>query len=148
MYDALTVAKYIIDKCFKEGRPITNLRLQKLLYFIQGYSYCSKNEEMFREDMEAWPYGPVVPEVYFVYNGYSGAQIRREYDDVDINDDDRKIIDKVINVLSKYKDWDLVKATHEQDSPWAISIENFSKDIAKSEIRKYFKEKCKVVVEA
>lgn len=36
MYDALTIAMYIIDKCFKEGEPVTNLRLQKLLYFIQG----------------------------------------------------------------------------------------------------------------
>lgn len=138
MYDALNIAKYVIDKCFKEGKPVTNLRLQKLLYFIQGYSYCCKNKEMFEEDMQAWQYGPVVPEVYFAYNGYSGAPIRREYNDIAICDNDKNIIDRVISVLEKYKDWELVDATHEKDSPWDKHQNKFSVVIPKEEIKNYF----------
>lgn len=35
IYDALDVAKYIVNKCTSENRPITNLQLQKILYFLQ-----------------------------------------------------------------------------------------------------------------
>lgn len=138
MYDALTVAKYVIDKCFRDGKPVTNLRLQKLLYFIQGYSYCRKDTAMFKEDMEAWQYGPVVPEVYFTYNGYSGAPIRREYDDITISEQDKNIINRVVNVLTNYKVWDLVDATHEKNSPWDKHQGKFSVVIPKEEIKDYF----------
>lgn len=39
MYDALDIAKYIVDKCTVEKCPITNLQLQKILYFLQKKTF-------------------------------------------------------------------------------------------------------------
>ena len=93
MYDALTIAMYIINKCFEEGAPVTNLRLQKLLYFIQGMSYVIKNRAMIKDEFYAWQYGPVVPKIYFEYNGYIGNPIRITYTINNIENEDVEIID-------------------------------------------------------
>ena len=99
MYDALEIAKYIISKCFKEGVPVTNLRLQKLLYFIQLESYKRNFRLMFDDDMYAWQFGPVVPDVYYEYNMYGGSPILLNYDNLDIQLNDRILINRVIRKI-------------------------------------------------
>lgn len=137
MYDALEIAKYIIDKCYRDGEPITNLRLQKLLYFIQGMYCAIRGNFIVREDFWAWKYGPVIPEIYFEYCGYIGNPIRVKYEDIDIDIDDAIFIDRVINRLKQYSDSELVDLSHAEDGPWYIHKTNRS-IIKKSEIRKYF----------
>lgn len=139
MYDALTIAMYIINKCFEEGAPVTNLRLQKLMYFIQGMSYVIKNRAMIKDEFYAWQYGPVVPKIYFEYNGYIGNPIRITYAINNIENEDVKIIDYVINQLKQYKDSVLVTLSHEKDGPWYGHRLDRS-IIKKEEIRKYFME--------
>lgn len=139
MYNALTIAMYIINRCFEEGAPVTNLRLQKLLYFIQGMSYVITGRALIREDFYAWQYGPVVPKVYFEYNGYIGNPIRINYNVDVINDDDTEIIDYVIDRLSQYRDSVLVDLSHEKDGPWYKHRLDRS-IIKKEEIEKYFME--------
>ena len=63
MYAAHDVATYIISEYWKRGEIITNLKLQKILYYIQGYAYRFCNMAAFSEDIYKWPYGPVVPDV-------------------------------------------------------------------------------------
>lgn len=70
-YKAENVAKYLIyfaSQAFvgdnKEREGITNLKLQKVLYFAQVYYLAKLGKPFFRENLEAWNYGPVVPEVY------------------------------------------------------------------------------------
>ncbi len=80
------VAKYLLS-LFKEDAEkrvvggdevadISNLKLQKLLYYCQAYSYALMGKPMFAEDMEAWDYGPVVPSIYQEYKKY-GRRNRR-----------------------------------------------------------------------
>lgn len=137
MYDALTIAMYIINKCFEEGAPVTNLRLQKLLYFIQGRNYMIQGNDLIAEDFFAWPYGPVIPEIYFKYCGYAGAPIRRHYDISSIEDNDRNVIDETIDILMPFDDWTLVRLSHEVDAPWYQYKDN-REMIPKEDIRRYF----------
>lgn len=137
MYDALTVAMYIINRCFEEGAPVTNLRLQKLLYFIQGRNYMIQGNDLIAEDFFAWPYGPVIPEIYFKFCGYAGAPIRRHYDVNRIADNDRNVIDETIDILMPFDDWTLVKFSHETDAPWYQYKDNRGM-IPKEDIRRYF----------
>lgn len=137
MYDALTIAMYIINKCFEEGAPVTNLRLQKLLYFIQGRNYMLQGQCLIEEDFFAWPYGPVIPEIYFKFCGYSGAPIRRHYDVNDIAKNDMNVIDETIDLLMPYDDWTLVRLSHETDAPWYKYKDN-RELIPKKDIKRYF----------
>lgn len=125
MYDALEIAKYIISKCFKEGVPVTNLRLQKLLYFIQVESYKVYGKQLFNNDIAAWQFGPVVPDVYYKYSVYAGMPILLQYDNLNLCNKVTNIVDDVIEKNKNIPIWKLVEITHKPDGPWDITINKF-----------------------
>lgn len=75
MYKALDIARYIIERCREKNRTVSNLKLQKILYFVQAEFLVTKNQPCFAETIEAWDFGPVVPEVYYEYRMYGSANI-------------------------------------------------------------------------
>ena len=115
MYLALEIAKYIIDKCTKDNCPISNLQLQKILYYIQR-EFLQQGEIAFPEEIEAWQFGPVVPEVYRQYCGFGALPIRMRYM-ARIELDDIRMINPIIekkrilnpsDTHSSGKAWDLI----------------------------------------
>ena len=52
MYSAIHLSKYIVSKCVSDGHPISNLQLQKMLYYIQK-DYLSRDDQAFSDDIEA-----------------------------------------------------------------------------------------------
>lgn len=123
-YTAREIAHYIIDKCTRDGHPISNLQLQKILYFVQIDHYRARKEFLFFDEFEAWQYGPVLPEVYDEYSFFGGTRVRKTYDDVVALDAaEKRIVDKVVEDRRKQYPWDLVKVTHAPGSPWAIAFE-------------------------
>ncbi len=53
MYKALDIAKYVVAKCYNDWKPITNLKLQKILFYIQR-SYLISDSCAFSDDIQAW----------------------------------------------------------------------------------------------
>ena len=82
-FQVMDVAKYIINYCTEQGKPVSNLKLQKMLYYLWIDYYKNTSEYLFDEDICAWPFGPVVPSVYFEYCSYAGAPITKKYSDLD-----------------------------------------------------------------
>lgn len=139
MYTAHEVAKYIINWCHKYNIAITNLKLQKLLYFVQG-EYCRKrHERLIKNDFYAWQLGPVVPEVYYEYAMYSSSVLPKQNDTYHFNLDESELIEKILLKYAKKSTWDLVDLSHTQD-PWKYNYLLFGdKSIIPYEsIRKYF----------
>lgn len=96
MYLAITVAKYIVSKCIREKSPICNLQLQKLLYLVQKESLVINNEPIFVDEIEAWRFGPAIPNVFFHFSGYGAMPIVMEYVVDEIEDEDKSLIDDVV----------------------------------------------------
>ena len=68
-YKALDIANKIISKTdLEHGDTISNLKLQKMMYYQQGFHLAYFGTPLFDEDIVAWQYGPVVPSVYKEYN--------------------------------------------------------------------------------
>lgn len=118
---AMDLAHYIVDKSTRDDRPVSNLHLQKMMYFIQ-YVHCKTFGDLLFDDeeFEAWQYGPVLPKVYDEYSGYGGRSITELYDGVD-----RSLfggladwVDSGIDVLRKRSPWDLVSVAHAKGTPW------------------------------
>ena len=116
----LDVAKYIVHKFNKEG-SITQLKLQKLLYFTEAYYMVEKNRPLFNEKFKAYTYGPVCFEVYDYYRAYRDSNIDDEF----ISDEEYNkltpyisIIDEVCNAFGAFSASQLVSLTHENGSPW------------------------------
>lgn len=140
-YDALDIAEYVLWYCENTlHQAITNLQLQKILYYIQGEYLALYNKPLFDNDMEAWDYGPVIPDVYYEYKEFVSNQIlgiephnRNILDECDIN-----LIEKIVNEKSKLNVWKLVDDTH-NESPWLKNFKpGLKKEIPIADLEEYF----------
>lgn len=119
MYSALEVARYIIAYESSQGRTVSNLRLQKLLYFVQSWFLAVTGRACFADDLEAWDYGPVVPEVYRRYKIFGSTMIppldKTEQSNISIQD--QQLIDSALEICAEQSTRRLVEISHNQD-PW------------------------------
>lgn len=76
------LAKYIIWYANQKHIRISQLKLQKILFFTQ-IEYIKKNNKLLFPDIfEVWKYGPTIPDIYYEYCAY-GALGLRSYDEAD-----------------------------------------------------------------
>lgn len=104
MYSAVDVANFVVAHENVKSRPITNLRLGKLLYFIQADFLVNKGRPCFKEDVIAWDSGPVVLEAYSEFKIYGGLQIPRWDDNkvAKIREEDCGTISEMLDRLDNY----------------------------------------------
>lgn len=103
---------------------VSNLKLQKILYFIQAKFLVEKNTPCFSEKIEAWTFGPVIPEVHQQYKIFGNAHIPcvDVQDDFKISEQDKVLTDNMIDKCSKFTASQLVEITHRQ-TPWKKRID-------------------------
>lgn len=111
MYKALDLANYIVSKCIKDNTPITNLQLQRILYFVQK-DFLKRGSRAFSDDIEAWEFGPVVPNVYFYFCGFGAMSISISRDVVPNLASDKSIIDNIVEAKRNLTPWTIAKETH------------------------------------
>ena len=76
-YSAKDVSDHIINYCSSVGRPITNLELQKILYFVAGEFFRISGRDIIAEDFESWQIGPVIPGVYDSFRSTAETRLNR-----------------------------------------------------------------------
>lgn len=118
MYAALELSKYIVSKCINDGVPISNLQLQKILYYIQK-EFVQKGKAAFFDEIEAWQFGPVVPNVYYYFCGFGAMPITNSDNSCSVKNSDKKVIDLIIESKRKLNPWELVAETHKPKGAWA-----------------------------
>lgn len=124
MISAHNIAIYIINWCRNHNILITNLKLQKLLYFVQGEYSKEKGVQLISDDFYAWQLGPVIPSVYSEYSIYSSSALPVQTQDVSLNNEVTSIIDIILQKYAYYATWNLVEISHQQD-PWKYHHEIF-----------------------
>lgn len=65
MAEVIDVAEYILSKC----GPMPTMKLHKLLYYCQAWCLVTQDRPLFDDDFEAWPNGPVIPELFELHRG-------------------------------------------------------------------------------
>src|SRR6476620_9105221 len=75
MYEARKICNFLIERYGARSFDLTNLRLNKLLYFIHGWSLTSRPEGLVRNHFLAWQHGPVVRPVYDAFRSYGDNPI-------------------------------------------------------------------------
>src|ERR1700733_10714172 len=98
-YDARTVANYFLDLADRDSIAITPLKLQKLVYLAHGWSLAFRSKPLVRQNIEAWRYGPVIPDLYHAFKRFGGSRITQKVqtseDSSQLDDDSKKLIDAV-----------------------------------------------------
>ncbi len=127
-FDPRRVANYFLKK-----ERVSPLHLQKLLYFAHGWHLAITGHPLVNERFEAWPYGPVIPSIYFEFNEFGAQKImrraldrprafqgRREMAAVESEDKTAfRILEGVWKVLRKFTALELSSKSHVEDGPWA-----------------------------
>lgn len=152
MAKAIDVAKYIIDIFSIKAEHnlddgMTNLRLQKLLYLSQGYYFARYGKPLFKEDMIAWQYGPVVLPVYERYSSFENNVIKDSAPEPNaLSPEESELVLDVLSKYGKYSTGRLVNMSHEPDSPWSqVFEETKNNKIPKELIKNYFEKQEKLL---
>ena len=133
MDKALDIAKFIVNK--NEG--MTNLELQKILYYLYVLFYRKYEKDLFDDDFRALKYGPVIIEVYEYFNVYGSSQLfSYAPENLELSREEIDFLISMSKQLSNYDVWDLVESTHRY-SPWKGKYMN--QIITKEEIKDYHK---------
>lgn len=114
---------------------ITNLKLQKLLYFVQALCLLIFDKKAYPEKIFAWSYGPVVKEVYQEYKQNRSGKIESVSYVKDISSGLYRVINEVVNSYGSIEANKLIDFTHEED-PWLNT--ELNKEIDVMVIKNYF----------
>lgn len=116
---------------------ITNLKLQKLLYYAQGLNLALNDEGLFLEPIKAWSYGPVVETVYDTYK-HNGSDSIKVFEPPANNFTDIELDTLYLtqDMFGQYSAWKLSEMTH-TEAPWRNTERN--QTIPVDAIREYFK---------
>ncbi len=119
------------------GDLMSNMKLQKLLYYTQGFHLAIHNEPLFDDRIVAWQYGPVVLSVYERFKQHGGDAIPALDHEAGINlsDQQRKLIAEVYEQYGQYSAWKLARMTHEEP-PWKDT--GYNEPISHDALRRYF----------
>lgn len=126
---------YISNITDTEG--ITNMKLQKLLYYSQGCYLKKFNKILFPEKIFAWQHGPVVKEVYNKYKE-KGAQCIEFNGNPNLKFDSEieNFLDDIYDRYGQYSAWKLREMTH-SETPWKNTTIN--EEIGVNFLREFFK---------
>lgn len=112
------ISNYFIRLGMINNRPISNKKLQKLVYYSQAWSLALYGEPLFQEDIQAWVHGPVIPSLYQKYKNYQfhpivNDQLLKETPRLDC----AELLDEIWDIYGKYDSNYLELLTH-RETPW------------------------------
>ena len=119
------------------SNAISPMKLQKLLYYAQGFALATLNRPLFNEDFEAWEFGPVIPLIYHKYKKYGNGAIPHvdlpSFDDYTTEEKD--LLDNIYDAFGQYSAWALSEMTH-ATPPWKDTPRNSI--ISKESMKAFF----------
>lgn len=141
MISAKDTARYFLAAAdLDAGDLMSHLKLQKLCYYAQGFSLAMRGEPLFRERIEAWQHGPVIPDLWREYRDHGSSAIPApENVDLGIYDEDvKELLNEVYEVYGQYSAWKLRNMTH-GEPPWRDAwAKGPNTDISNDAMREYF----------
>ena len=151
------VANYFTECSKRDKIILTNLSMQKLVYFAYGWTAVFTERKLFYDHIEAWQYGPVISSLYHQLKRYGSRQITQklleyDYDKYEFfswNLTEGSGIQKLmIHIWHRYKSLspnEMVALTHKPGTPWFETISNhgYHATIDDDLIRNHFHELAK-----
>lgn len=119
MLSSQEVADYFLSHKDACRTPITPLKLQKLMYYAQGYHLAIIGSPLFEDPIEAWDHGPVVQAVYQKYRCYGNSKIpgHQLIDGSNFEESHLTVLNYVADAYGDKGAWTLRNMTHEE-TPW------------------------------
>lgn len=140
------VSDFFVWKAFEEEKPITNKKVQKLVYYAQAWNLVFLGKTLYSDPIEAWIHGPAVRALYSKYKTYGYRPITIKPDKPDIDEVQKAFLEDLWSVYGPY-DADYLEVLSHSEEPWlaargnADSGEAMAAVINTESMRKYYVEK-------
>ncbi|OEJ98738.1 hypothetical protein A8C32_05950 [Flavivirga aquatica] len=144
MYNCFDIAKELLKFAKEDAVHMGTMKLLKLTYISHGYYLGFKGKPLFSNEVQAWKYGPVIPELYHVTKRFGSRSVDLEivnlYSENNLNETDKKFLKIIWNNYKKYNGLQLSSKTHEKNTPWDLVYNKVHyKTIDNSVIEEYYK---------
>jgi uncharacterized phage-associated protein len=140
MSNATKLVAWILHRFPYPEQPISHLKLQKLAFYAFGAALAFERERPLGDvAFEAWPHGPVNPEIYHQLKGLGSSPIPREALGVPSVYDGptERVLDDALAVYGKLDAWSLRQQSH-LEAPWALRATAYDRTIDVKELREHF----------
>jgi uncharacterized phage-associated protein len=154
LYDPKAIANYFLKVATVQSEPLTPMKIQKLVYFANGWHLALKDAPLIGEQVEAWRFGPVIPSLYHAFRRYGDQPVAalaiRQFSDFrslgenayhkmvpsldDIPDQagfTKAFLDRIWATYSGYSAIQLSNETHRAGSPWHTIFTRYEGNIPK-----------------
>lgn len=144
MANVFDVADFFIQIANQsEDDQMTNLKLNKLLYYAQGTFLARTGNPLFQSEIEAWPLGPVVPEVYHKFKVCGKNPIISVVEEVSrskFSNEEFEVLLDVMREFGQFTGSALVTMTHKAGTPWSNAVAADCSALTQSDLKQYFTE--------
>lgn len=114
------VAREILNLANQEALPIDPLKMMKLVYLCHGWSLAFRDDPLIQEEVEAWQYGPVIPDLYHEIKKHRSSPIDSvSAPIVELQSEQRAIIKSVFDAYKTLSGIQLSDLTHQSGTPWS-----------------------------
>jgi len=141
----IDVANFFLSAIDEDaGDLISNLKMQKLVYYAQGIHLAMFDKELFGEEINAWEHGPVIPSLYHEFKSFGRGAIEPNFENFNIyifSKEQKEMLKEVYNTFGQFSAWMLRNMTHEE-KPWLETTKNGTVTgsvIDKKLLKEYFK---------
>lgn len=139
---AAAAANEFLSLAGAEGVGIDQMKLQKLLFYTHGYNLAIRGAPLFEQDFEAWPWGPVVRDIYFQTREFGRQPINKRLHEIKktgpgpvdysfitppgvADEETRVFVKSAWDAYKGYSGIQLSNATHAPGEPWTIVRDQF-----------------------
>lgn len=142
-HTALQVANRIIELGQSKSPPqyYTPMQLLKLVYIAHGWTLGICSTPLITEQIEAWKYGPVIPDLYQHVKKYGSSPIFDEKlgnfwnsKNAEFTKDEDAILNYVIDTYGSIDGIRLSQITHASDTPWSATFKNGWGDVIPTDL--------------
>jgi uncharacterized phage-associated protein len=131
-YSANSVADTLISLSRQQRGELTNLKLQKLLYYSQAWHLVLRGRPLFSDAIEAWVHGPVVPAVFRRFRDFRWKEIDCPVAPVE-DPEMKKHLGSVLDVYGGFTATQLESLTH-RESPWLEARAGLESDMPSQKV--------------
>lgn len=142
-YQAIDIANKLLTRAKREenGELMSNLKLQKMLYYEQGFHLAYFGTPLFEDEIEAWMYGPVVPSVYEHFKAFGRQGIDPgTVEVIKLEEEAEVLFEDVFQVYAVYSAIGLMERTH-KEAPWKNTPTGTGSVIDQKLMKSFFKKR-------
>jgi uncharacterized phage-associated protein len=127
-HEVKIVANDFLDLARRDGEILDPMKIQKLVYLAHGWHLALHGPALIKQQVEAWPYGPVIRTLYDEFKKYRASPItenaRVPEDAASIDENAHRLIEAVWSKYRPYSAIQLSMFTHESGYAWDLTIKD------------------------